>query len=909
MLEVKQSFEITVDRKKIIAFPGETYLDALNRANIYVPTMCYDKDLAPSGSCRLCVIELENGKLVSSCSTPVMENLSIQTDNERLRQSREVLIELILASHPLICTVCDKQGNCTLQELAYEYVPAEKLKKFMHPDDKVLEIEELNEFFKLDYSMCIKCGKCIQAVEEIQLCGVLSMHGRGVEIYPTPGFGRTFKEAGCVGCGNCVAVCPVAALVPNTLVHGGREVDSKRTITTCNYCGVGCQYEIVSHTRKDNIIYIDSYDDAPVNGKALCVKGRFGWDYIHHDQRLVTPYIRKDGVLQPASWDEAMDLIEKRFREIRNVHGGDAMAFLSSAKMTNEENYLVQKLSRAVFKTNNVDHCARLCHASTVTGLVQTFGSGAMTNSIKDLTNDAEVVFIIGSNTTEAHPVIGIKLKQAVAKGKTKLIVADPREIELAGIADIYIQQKPGTDLAIINAIMHVIISENLTDEKFINNRTEGFDELKKTILSQDLELLCKLAGVPLGIIQKAARLYANAKTSAIVYAMGITQHFTGTFNVAGLADLAMMTGNIGKSGTGVNPLRGQNNVQGACDLGALPDVYTGYQKVHLPENKEKFEKFWEVEDLSDKPGLTITEMMNAAHSGEIKSIYVIGENPALSDPDLNHVREALERVDFLVVQDMFKTKTAEYADVVLPAVSFAEKEGTFTNTERRVQRVRKAIEPRGRSKADWEILNELLIRFGYKKKYTHPSEIMEEIRQCTPIYGGITYDRINDMGLSWPCRSLEDKGTPILHSDTFARGKGKFIGTDFIPADEVPDEEYPYMLTTGRSLYHWHTGEMTRRSKGLDERKPKETTEINPIDAERLGIKDGDIMKITSRRGELQTIAKVTDKILEGLIFMTFHFKESAANLLTNPALDPVAKIPELKVAAVKIDKLTDLL
>ena len=906
MSQTQEYFDITVDGITINAIPGETYLTAIQRAEIYVPTMCYEKDLIPSGSCRLCVIEIKNtGRLVSACTTPVIENSVIYTHNNRIKKSREVLLELILADHPLICTVCDKQGNCKLQELSYEYVPAEKLKKYMDPEDEKIELSEQNEFFKLDYSMCIKCGKCVQATEEIQMCGVLTMQGRGANVYPTPGFDRTFKDAGCVGCGICVNCCPVAALVPNTLVHGGREIDSERTVTTCVYCGVGCQFELVTHKRDNRIIYVDSHRESPANGLALCVKGKFGNDFIHHKDRIDVPYIRKNGVLEKSTWDEALDLIESKFKELYDRYGGEAFAFLSSAKCTNEENYLMQKLARAAFKTNNIDHCARLCHASTVTGLIRTLGSGAMTNSIEDLTNDAKVIFIIGSNTTEAHPIIGIKIKQAVAKGKTKLLVADPRKIEIVESAEIHLQQIPGTDLALINAMMKIIIEENLFDQNFINKRTEGFEELKAILATQDLQLMAKLTGIPLDKIKDAARIYAKAETAAIVYAMGITQHFTGTYNVASLASLAMMTGNIGRPGTGINPLRGQNNVQGACDLGALPDVFPGYQKTNIEENRLKFEKFWGT-DLTNKPGLTIVEMMHEAHSGNIKVMMIMGENPALSDPNINKVVKALDKLDFLVVQDLFISETGKYADVILPVKSFAEKEGTFTNTERRVQMVRPALRQIGERKTDWEILNELLIRFGFPKKYNKPSEIMEEISLVNPIYGGISYDRIQTDGLQWPCKTNDDPGTPILHTTQFSIGKGQFLATEYIPAAELPDDEYPLILTTGRNLYHFHTGEMTRRSKGLDERHPVEKTEINPKDAETLGIKNGDKMRITSRRGTLVTIAKVTDKILEGIVFMTFHFKESRVNLLTNDVLDPFALIPELKVASVKVEKVS---
>lgn len=906
MKDENNKIKIFIDGKEVEANKEDTFLKVIQREGFYVPTLCYEKDLRPSGSCRLCIVEDEKtGKVFPSCTTPVYDNASIMTNSEKLRKSRETLIELILSYHPLNCMVCEKDGNCVLQDLAYEYVPAEKLKKYQAPPNKGYPKVLKNDFFTLDYEYCIKCGKCVQVTQELQLCNVLTMQGRGTDVYPTPGFDMTFDEAGCVGCGNCVAVCPVAALVPNTLYHAGREKNFERTVTTCTYCGVGCQLELVTHKKTNKIVYVDSYRDAVVNGLALCAKGRYGFDFVHHEDRINTPFIRKNDVLQPASWEEAFDLIEKKFRDIYEKHGSEAFGFLSSAKCTNEENYLMQKLARAVFKTNNVDHCARLCHASTVTGLVNTFGSGAMTNSIQDLTNDAEVIFIIGSNTTEAHPVIGIKIKKAVVEGKTKLIVADPRKIELADYAKIHLQQRPGSDLALINAMIKVILEENLIDEEFIKERTEGFEELKREMENEKVDVLAKIAGIPEEEIRKAARLYASAHSAAIVYAMGITQHFTGTYNVMALANLAMITGNVGRPGTGVNPLRGQNNVQGACDLGGLPDVYPGYQKVSDPKAKKKFEDAWEVETLNPNPGLTLVEMMDAALEGKIKAMMIMGENPALSDPNVSKARKALQNLEFLVVADLFISETAKYADVVLPAKSWAEKDGTFTNTERRVQRVRKAIKQIGERKADWEILNELLIRFGFKKRYSHPSEIMKEINEVTPIYAGITYDRIDKTGLQWPCRSKDDPGTPILHVDQFTRGKGKIIPTKYLDPAEMPDEEYPLILTTGRNLFHFHTGEMTHRSKGLHNRRPYETLEVNIKDAEELGIKNGDKVKLSSRRGQIETIVKVTDRILKGTVFMTFHSKEAAINLLTNDVLDPYSKIPEFKVAAVRIDPL----
>ena len=910
MMELETVKYMNVDGKEVAFYPTDTYLTALRRAGFDIPTLCYDPELTPSGNCRLCSIEVEGARnLVSSCSMKPRENDVVHTDSQKVRESIEVLLELIIASHPLKCIVCDKQGNCTLEKLAYKYLDAETIAKYQGAQPERPE-NEVNDFFMLDYSMCIRCGKCVQVVDEIQNCGVLSMAERGFETFPSAGFGQTFEEAGCVACGNCVSVCPVDALKPISAIKAGKEPDFKRVQSTCVYCGVGCQLEFVVDEKKNKIVYVDSVrsGNRDVNGLALCVKGRYGWDFIHHEDRLNYPLIREDGELRRATWDEAMDLIERRMKEILADHGPEAFAFLSSAKCTNEENYLMQKFARSAIGTNNVDHCARLCHASTVTGLVRTFGSGAMTNSIQDLTHDADVIFVIGSNTTEAHPVIGNKIKRAKLEGRTELIVADPRNIELAQIADIHMQQRPGTDIAIINAMLKVIIEEDLVALDFVRERTEGFDELVKKLEGISVEDMCKIAGVEEEDLRRATKMYATADRAAIVYSMGITQHSTGTYKVASLANLAMITGNVGKPGTGVNPLRGQNNVQGACDLGALPDVYPGYQKVADDGTIEFFKEKWDNPNLSQVPGLTVVEMMHAAHLGMIKAMYIMGENPALSDPNVNKVRDALSSLDFLVVQDLFLSETAHYADVVLPVVSFAEKDGTFTNTERRVQRVNAALRPEYERRADWKILADLLRRFGIPADYNDPSDILREINEVTPIYGGITPERLEETTLSWPCRTTDDPGTRILHEKSFTIGKGKIIPIDFQDAAELPDEEYPYILTTGRNLYHFHTGEMTHRSEGLHNRRPYELTEINPVDADKLGIKEGDMIRLTSRRGSLVTIAKITEKIKPKVIFMTFHHREAAANLLTNDVLDPYAKIPELKVAAIRIEKVDEL-
>jgi formate dehydrogenase alpha subunit len=578
------------------------------------------------------------------------------------------------------------------------------------------------------------------------------------------------------------------------------------------------------------------------------------------------------------------------------------LAGLSSAKTTNEDNYIMQKFVRAVLGTNSVDHCARLCHASTVAGLARAFGSGAMTNSIEELRR-APLVFVIGSNTTECHPVIGILIRQAVAEGTTKLIVADPRRISLSEIADVYMQQKSGSDVALINAMMHVILNEGLADRDYIAERTEDFELLEKVLPEYTPELASRITGVPADDIVKAARMFAQAETASIVYSMGITQHTTGTDNVLSLANLAMITGNVGRECAGVNPLRGQNNVQGACDLGALPDVYSGYQKVNDPEVNAKFSKAWNTK-LSDEVGLTVVEIMQAAERREVRGLYIMGENPMLSDPDINHVREGLNALDMLVVQDIFLTETAELADVVLPATSFAEKDGTFTNTERRVQRVRKAVDPPGQAREDWRIICDIARRMGYEMNYATASAVQDEIAALTPIYGGIVYGRIESVGLQWPCPSMDHSGTKFLHQGMFSRGKGKFHPVEFLPPREMPDHEYPFILTTGRMLQHWHTGTMTRRSLVLDDLEPSGFIELNPGDADTMGVAEGEILAVSSRRGSIEVPARITNRVASGTVFLTFHFKENPANALTIAALDPVAKIPEFKACAVKVVK-----
>jgi len=672
-------------------------------------------------------------------------------------------------------------------------------------------------------------------------------------------------------------------------------------LTVCPFCGCGCQlYLEVLDGEISGVVPCKT--DEISEGK-LCIKGRNAADFIYHPDRLNSPLVKRNGKFESTSWDEALDIVSGRLGEIKQLRGPDSISILSSAKCTNEENFLMMKFARAVIGTNNIDHCARLCHASTVLGLVNSFGSGAMTNSVPEI-EGADCIFVIGSNTMEQHPLVSSRVLRAEEKG-AKLIVADPRRTPLAEFADIHLQLRPGTDVCLLNGMMNIILSRNLADNDFIAQRTEGFEQFKKKVAEYTPEKVCQITKVDPTALEKAARIYGEAEKGSILYAMGITQHTTGTDNVESCANLAMLTGNVGRESTGVNPLRGQNNVQGACDVGALPNVYSGYQSVNDEAIRAKFEKAWGVK-LPKEPGFTVTEMTDAALKGSLKAMYIIGENPALSDPDINHVRKALSGLDFLVVQDMFLSETAQFAHVVLPACSFAEKEGTFTATDRRVQRGRKAIEPVGDSKPDWVIISELARKMGNRAfDYRSPREVMEEIAELTPSYGGISYERLdNGEVLAWPCPLQEHPGTKFLHRETFTRGKGRFFALDYKEPAELPDEEYPFILTTGRLMFQFHTGTMTRRVPALEREAPTGFVELNPEDAKKLFIAQGEKVKVRSRRGEIEIKAFVTDRISPGVVFIPFHFAECAANELTSRNLDPEAKIPEFKVCAVNVYK-----
>ena len=896
---------ITVNGKALSVNENSTILEACSANKIRIPTLCYLKQINEIGSCRICMVEIEGYKnLFAACRTKVQEGMVISTESEKLTSYRKHMLELILSNHKVDCLNCARNGKCQLQELCNEYdIRDTEIKgSRRHIENKLPRLDS-NPYLSYDPSKCIHCMRCISMCNRAAVNGALQTGRSGLFKTIEAPFGENWKSTICESCGNCATACPTGALTVKRK-RKYRSWETKKVLTTCPHCATGCQFYLV--VRDNKIVDVEAAD-GPSNHGLLCVKGRNGsFDFVHSPDRITTPLIknRETGKFEPATWEEAISYTAKRLMEIKEKYGNESLAGFACSRSANEDVYMVQKMVRTCFGNNNTDNCARVCHSATVAGLAKTLGSGAMTNPIYDITHDVDAILLVGSNPEEAHPVVGMQIRQAVKNG-TRLIVVDPRSIGLTKYADIHLKLRPGTNVAFANGMMHVIIKEGLVDQKYIEENSEGFEQLKELVKDYTPEKVGEICHIDPEMLVEAARMYAKADKAPIIYCLGVTEHSTGTEGVMSLSNLAVITGKIGRSGCGVNPLRGQNNVQGACDMGALPTDFPGYQKVDNDEVRAKFEKAWVV-SLNPKPGLKATDVFPAAIKGDIKGLYICGEDPVVTDPDTEHIKKALTSLDFFVIQELFMTKTAEYADVILPGTSYTEKEGTFTNTERRVQRIRTAVKLEGEMRLDTDIITDLMNAMGYPQPRLTAAQIMDEIASVTPSFAGISFERLdNGESLQWPCKDKTTCGTPIMHVGHPARGKALLYPAEFKPASELPDEEYPFILTTGRILYQYNAAAMTSRSAGLMEIAGEGFIEVNFKDAERLGIKNGEKINVESRRGKITATARVGRKVSQGETWMPFHFPDSPANVLTNAALDDFARIPEYKVCAVNISRI----
>jgi formate dehydrogenase major subunit len=892
----------------VAARADETILQVADRYGVAIPRLCYKDGYRPDGNCRACMVEIEGERVLApACCRLPSAGMKVTSTSARAVKAQQMVLELLLSDMPEQSASPYKRESELDRWAAALDVRAPRFPQRHQPAPDLS-----HPAMSVNLDACIQCGRCVRACREEQVNDVIGYAWRGEHAKIVFDLDDPMAASTCVACGECVQACPTGALMPANNV--GLIVPEKSVDSACPYCGVGC---LLTYNVKDNQILSVDGRDGPSNASRLCVKGRFGFDYVHNPRRLTTPLIRRTGVakttgiLDPddlasafreATWEEALDAAAAGLRGIRDTRGPSALAGFGSAKGSNEEAYLFQKLVRTGFGTNNVDHCTRLCHASSVAALLEDIGSGGVSNQVADVAL-ADVAIVIGSNPTVNHPVAATFMKNA-AKAGTKLIVMDPRRNELARHAAYFLQFRADTDVALLNAIMHTIVEEGLADEAFIRERTENYAALKMLVAEYSPEKIAPVTGIAAHTIREVARLYATSERSMIFWGMGVSQHVHGTDNARCLISLALLTGQIGRPGTGLHPLRGQNNVQGASDVGLIPMSFPDYARVDDPDVNQRFEALWETK-LDSKPGLTVTEVMDAAHAGTLRGMYVMGENPAMSDPNVGHAREALALLDHLVVQDIFFTETAGYADVILPASAFPEKTGTFTNTDRRVQLGRQAIDPPGQARQDLWIIMELARRMGLDWNYAGPREVFAEIRRAAPSMAGITWERLEAEGsCTYPLEHEGDPGEPVIFVDSFPRpgGRALFAPAAFSDAAELPDERYPFIFTTGRQLEHWHTGSMTRRASVLDALEPEPTIVIHPDDLAAIGVAPGGTLTLESRRGTLTASARADRGMQRGTLFMAFAYNEAAANILTNDAIDPFGKIPEFKFCAVRL-------
>ncbi|MGW1005870.1 formate dehydrogenase subunit alpha [Streptomyces sp. NPDC002520] len=894
---------VEVDGLPVTVPEGTSVLRAAALAGIDIPKLCATDSVEPFGSCRLCVVEIDGRRgTPASCTTPCAQGMVVRTQTPKVEKLRQGVMELYISDHPLDCLTCSANGDCELQDMAGA-VGLRQVRYGYEGENHLDAAPDLsNPYFDFDASKCIVCSRCVRACGEVQGTFALTIEGRGFDSKVSPGAGESFMDSECVSCGACVQACPTATLQERSVVELG--MPSRSVITTCAYCGVGCSFK--AELRGDELVRMVPYKDGGANEGHSCVKGRFAFGYATHPDRKLRPMVREK-ITDPwreVEWDEAIRTVATRMRAIQETYGPSSIGAISSSRCTNEEVYVVQKMVRAAFGNNNVDTCARVCHSPTGYGLKQTFGESAGTQDFRSVAK-ADVIMVIGANPTDGHPVFASRMKRRLREG-AQLVVVDPRRIDLVRSPHIeaahHLQLKPSTNVAVVNAMAHVVVTEGLVDESFVGARCEGFDEWAEFVAlpENSPEATEPVTGVPADELRAAARLYARAPNGAIYYGLGVTEHSQGSTMVMGMANLAMACGNIGRDGVGVNPLRGQNNVQGSCDMGSFPHEFTGYRHVSDDAVRTVFEELWG-RSLLPEPGLRIPNMFDAAIDGSFRGLFVHGEDIAQSDPNLRHVSAALAAMDLVVVQDLFLNETAKFAHVFLPGASFLEKDGTFTNAERRVNRVRAVMKPKT-GKHEWQIVCEIATAMGYPMAYDHPSQIMDEIAQVTPTFQGISFDVLDRLGsVQWPCNDEAPEGTPTMHVDAFVRGKGRFVVTAYVPTDERTTSRFPLVLTTGRILSQYNVGAQTRRT-GNVAWHPEDVLELHPLDAENRGITDGDMVTLASRVGSTTLRARVSDRMPPGVVYTTFHHPVTGANVVTTENSDWATNCPEYKVTAVQV-------